>query len=42
MSVGRYIGGELSIEEALFGAPKSEDSSKELAITLREGILFFN
>ena len=42
MSVGRCIGGELSIGEALSSAPKSEDSSRELAITLGEDVLFFN
>ena len=44
MSIVRHmpIEGELSIEEALSSAPKSGDSSRELAITLGEDVLFFD
>ena len=38
MSVGRRIGGELSVGEALSSAPESGDSPRELAITLGGGI----
>ena len=44
MSIIRHISieRELSIEEALSSASKSENSPRKLAITLGENVLFFD